>query len=87
MTPKIHLYEALCSDLGTDYYLTDGHKFHAEVDTADATSRVGARVRELSLHKGPAAGLSELLNNSPVVVLQQIPREFGWFWVVAQIQK
>ena len=80
--PRIHLYESLCSELKTDYYLKKNCEFSTEINTLDASSKVGSRIIELAAFKGPAKGLSDLLNRNPVVVLNQIENEFGWFEVL-----
>ena len=80
--PRIHLYESLCKELNTEYYLASPRTFSATIHTLDQNSTVAARVRYLSLLKGPAKGLSNLLNVNPVVILEQIQQEYGWFKVL-----
>ena len=80
--PKIHLYESLCKELNTEYFLDAPRTFSTIIHTLDEKSTVAARVRYLSLLKGPAKGLSNLLISNPVVTLEQIQNDYGWFKVL-----
>ena len=87
MAPMIHLYEQLTKELGTEYWLGKNKQFSVEVDTSDVNSKVAARIKDIAFHysqHGPARGLEEMLNDSPVVILTQISNEYGWFSVSQQ---
>ena len=87
MIPSIHLYERLSNQLGTTYFLDKNDQFSIAVDMSDENSPVVKRIQEIASHfssHGPARGLDTLVKQNSVVLLTQIPNEFGWFKVSAQ---